>query len=207
MTALPVVLLPTLAWGVGGRVTAVEVPDDLRSVATTLSEARPGTVGLLPWSQYRRYGWNGDRVSLTLVPRMVDQRVLLDDGLPLATGRVPGEDPAARPVGERIAAGVAARRGARRGRGPLGRRREGHRAAGCRRSPVDLPPGAQVVHDGPSATRRGASTAGPGAPDPETSRATLLGWSLTCLTWVAATACLALARARRRGYGLVGSRP
>lgn len=205
VTALPVVLLPTLAWGVGGRVTAVEVPADLRSVATTLSEARPGTVGLLPWSQYRRYGWNGDRVSLTLVPRMVDQRVLLDDGLPLATGRVPGEDPAARLVGERIAAGVP----------PV----EALAEAGVRWVVIEkdtglpdadltgsLPPGAQVVHDGPSATVVVLDREDR-APDPQTSRATLLGWSLTCLTWVVATACLALAGVRRRGYGLVGSRP
>ena len=69
-----------------------------------------------------------------------------------------------------------------------------------------LPPGAQVVHDGPSATVVVLDREDR-APDPQTSRATLLGWSLTCLTWVVATACLALAGVRRRGYGLVGSRP
>ncbi len=62
-------------------------------------------MGLLPWSQYRRYAWNGSRVSLTLVPRMVDQRVVFDDSLPLAKGVVPGEDPVARSVSARIAAG------------------------------------------------------------------------------------------------------
>ena len=106
VAALPIALLPSLAWGVGGRVTAVEVPADLRSAATMLSEQPPGAVGLLPWSQYRRYAWNGNRVSLTLVPRMVDQPVVLDDGLPLATGVVPGEDPVARTVSARIAAGT-----------------------------------------------------------------------------------------------------
>lgn len=205
VTALPVVLLPSLAWGVGGRVTAVEVPTDLRSVAGTLSEADAGTVGLLPWSQYRRYGWNGDRVSLTLVPRLVDQQVLFDDGLPLATGTVPGEDPVARAVGGRIAAGVP----------PV----DALAAEGVRWVLVEkdtgLPdplagaaptPGVRVVVDGPSA--RLLELAGPDAGGtPGVRPATVVGWAMTCVTWLAATACLVLGTARRKGYGLVGSRP
>lgn len=205
VTALPVVLLPSLAWGVGGRVAAVEVPTDLRSVAGALSEADAGTVGLLPWSQYRRYGWNGDRVSLTLVPRLVDQQVLFDDGLPLATGTVPGEDPVARAVGGRIAAGVP----------PV----DALAAEGVRWVLVEkdtgLPdplagaaptPGVRVVVDGPSA--RLLELAGPDAGGtPGVRPATVVGWAMTCVTWLAATACLVLGTARRKGYGLVGSRP
>ncbi|HSO65273.1 MAG TPA: hypothetical protein VLQ78_09250, partial [Ornithinibacter sp.] len=205
LTALPVALLPSLAWGVGGRVTAVEVPTDLRSVATTLSEADAGTVGLLPWSQYRRYGWNGGRVSLTLVPRLVDQRVLFDDGLPLATGTVPGEDPVARAVGARIASGVP----------PL----DALAAEGVRWVLVEKdagPPdplagmspaaGARVVADGPSA--RLLELAGADAvAAPRVSGVTAVGWTMTCVTWLAAGACLVVGTARRRGDGLVGSRP
>ncbi len=102
----PVLTLPSLAWGAGGRVVAVTVPPGLRDAAAVLSGAPAGTVGLLPWSQYRRYPWNGDRVSLTVVPRMVDQYVLFDDGLPLDSGRVPGEDPAAARVGAALDAGA-----------------------------------------------------------------------------------------------------
>jgi len=51
VAALPVVTLPGLAWGVQGRVTAVEVPADVRAAATALSRAPAGDVGLLPWSQ------------------------------------------------------------------------------------------------------------------------------------------------------------
>ena len=86
-------LLPSLAWGVHGRLAAAEVPADLRQAATMLSKSAEGDVALLPWRQYRRYGWNDRRVSLSLVPRMVDQSVLYDDSLPLSTGRIAGEDP------------------------------------------------------------------------------------------------------------------
>ena len=103
---VPVVTLPSLAWGVGGRLVATDVPEDLRSAATLLSREVPGTAGLLPWGQYRRYAWNGDRVSLTLVPRMVAQHVLFDDSLPLTGGTVAGEDPAAARVSAAVAAGA-----------------------------------------------------------------------------------------------------
>jgi hypothetical protein len=63
-------------------------------------------VALLPWRQYRRYGWNEGRVSLSLVPRLVDQQVRYDDSLPLSSGSVPGEDPRAAAVSRAIAGGA-----------------------------------------------------------------------------------------------------
>ncbi len=99
-------LLPTLAWGERGRLEAVPVPADLRRAATTLSESATGEVGLLPWRQYRRYGWNDARVSLSLVPRMVDQRMLYDDSLPLSTGRIAGESPRSAAVTAAIEGGA-----------------------------------------------------------------------------------------------------
>jgi hypothetical protein len=203
--ALPVVLLPSLAWGVGGRVSAVEVPADLRSVAAALSQEEPGTVGLLPWSQYRRYAWNGDRVSLTLAPRMIDQRVLFNDALPLAAGDVPGEDPMARRVGERLEAGTPSL--------------EALAAEGVRwvlvekatglpdpLEDVDLPPGTRTVTDGPHVWLLELQTSDAGAM-PEASRAVAVGWAVTSLTWVAAAACLVTRMVRRQGYLLVWSRP
>ena len=203
VAALPVALLPSLAWGVGGRVTAVEVPADLRAAATMLSEEPPGTVGLLPWSQYRRYGWNGKRVSLTLVPRMVDQRVVFDDGLPLANGVVPGEDPVARTVTARIAAGTP----------PLDALAdEGVRwvvlekDTGLRDPVADaaLPPGAQVIADDPTVRVVELAAARPqrGAGVPAASAR---GWAVTCLTWLAAAGCVVVETVRRRRAGLVQS--
>ena len=205
VAVLPLALLPSLAWGVGGRVTAVEVPADLRSVATMLSEQPAGPVGLLPWSQYRRYGWNGSRVSLTLVPRMVDQRVVFDDGLPLADGVVPGEDPVARAVGARIA----------RGTPPL----QALADEGVRWVLVEkdsglpdpmaeggLPPTAQVVHDG-SAVRLVKLS---GAVRDDRSRVSVVstaGWVVTCVTWAIAAGCVVAGRLRRPRSRLVQSPP
>lgn len=205
LAALPVALLPSLAWGVGGRVGAVEVPADLRAAAQRLSEDGRGTVGLLPWSQYRRYAWNGQRVSLTLVPRMVGQRVVFDDSLPLATGSVPGEDPAARRVGERIAEGDTAFEAlaAEGVRWVVVEKRTGipADAAGD-----ELPAGARVTQDGPSAMVVELAD-GSGAPEAGPGWAVALGWVVTCATWVVAAACRARDSVRRRSDRLVGSAP
>ena len=205
VTALPVVLLPSLAWGVGGRIDAVDVPADLRAVAAMLSQDAPGTVGLLPWSQYRRYEWNGGRVSLTLVPRMVDQRVILDDRLPLAGGQVPGEDPTARAVTDRIEAGVS----------PLAAlAAEGVRwivvekGTGLPDPSVDdpLPLAARVTHDTPS-VRVIELSARPGEAGVVAAAATAWGWGVTCITWLVALGCVVLSRAPSRRRGLVQSAP
>ena len=204
LAALPVALLPSLAWGVGGRVSTVEVPADLRAVSATLSGTPGGSVGLLPWSQYRRYQWNGDRVSLTLVPRMLDHPVIFDDSLPLLSGTVPGEDLAARRVGERIVAGVS----------PV----EALEGEGVRwivlekETGIDTEPelgtirqGARVVHDGPSAVVLEFS--GASATPPGMSQAVRLGWIMTSITWLAAAACLARDLTRSVRNRLVRSRP
>jgi len=107
LVGLPLVLSPQLVWGIGGRLDAVTVPDDYRAGLSALATLPPGDVGLLPWSQYRRYAWNDSRVSLTLAPRMVDRVVLFDDSLPLRSGTVAGESPRVAAVSERIRDGAA----------------------------------------------------------------------------------------------------
>lgn len=108
LLGLPVVLSPQLAWGLNGRLDAVTVPSDYLSGMDAVSTLPEGEVGLLPWSQYRRYDWNADRVSLTLAPRVIDRVVLYDDSLPLRAGTVPGESPRAAGVSRRIAEGEPA---------------------------------------------------------------------------------------------------
>lgn len=105
LLGLPVVLSPQLVWGVSGRLDAVTVPRDYRQAVDELAALPAGDVGLLPWSQYRRYPWNDSRVSLTLAPRMVDRVVLYDDSLPLRSGVVVGESGRATAVSDDIARG------------------------------------------------------------------------------------------------------
>ncbi len=198
---LPVALLPTLGWGVGGRLRAVTVPSDYRAGASVLSAQPTGLVGLLPWNQYRRYDWNGSRVSLTLLPRVVDQPVLFDDSLPLSTGRVAGEDPRAQRVSAAIASGVdpvAALRSAGVAYVVVERR------SGVA-DPVPPVPG-EVVFGGPSllVVRVSDAAGGPVA----MSRAGRLGWALTGITWlVAAVGAARVSISGKRGKGLLASPP
>jgi len=87
----PVALSPLLAWGAGGQLSPVQVPESYRHSVDRLNQLPPGDVGILPWNQYRRYGWNDERISLTLMPRLVDRVVVYDDSLPLRGGVVAGE--------------------------------------------------------------------------------------------------------------------
>lgn len=93
-----VVTLPGLAWGAGGRWGSVDYPVDFTFVAERLERAEPGAVAVLPWTQYRRYGWNDDRVLLDPWPRLLERDVRVNDALPLRDGVVAGEDPRAADV-------------------------------------------------------------------------------------------------------------
>ena len=95
LAVAPLLLLPSLALGAGGRLRAVQLSPDYRQVEAALAAAPEGAVASAPWGQYRRYPWNADRVSLDVLPRVLDRRVVVDDSLPLRSERVPGEDPVA----------------------------------------------------------------------------------------------------------------
>ena len=104
LAVLPVLALPGLAWGVGGRLTAAHYPTDWQGLRAAVASAPPGEVAALPWGTYRRLDWAGDRVVLDPLPRLLDRRTLADDALPLSSGTVRGEDPRA----ARVSAGLAA---------------------------------------------------------------------------------------------------
>jgi hypothetical protein len=105
LAVLPVLALPTLAWGVGGRLTAADYPADWLGLRTAVAQAPPGAVAVLPWGAYRRLDWAGDRVVLDPLPRLLGRRTLADDALPLSTVTVRGEDPRAAGVSAGLAAG------------------------------------------------------------------------------------------------------
>lgn len=94
----PVVLLPGLAWGASGRLTAVSYPSAWNQAKTTVdSDHAPGDVLVLPWAAYRGYRWNGGRRVLDPLPRFLHRHVVLNDAATVTgAGEVRAEDPRVR---------------------------------------------------------------------------------------------------------------
>ncbi|MCD9197618.1 hypothetical protein [Aeromicrobium wangtongii] len=91
----PIVAMPDAPFAAGASMGSVEISQDLLRARDFLEAAPPGDVAVLPWSTYRRFDWNDDRVSLDPWNRLLDRRVIVDDDLPLSRVTVEGEDPAA----------------------------------------------------------------------------------------------------------------
>ncbi|MEU5995441.1 hypothetical protein ABZ806_41245 [Spirillospora sp. NPDC047418] len=94
--AVPVFLLPTLAWGAAGELRAVQYPDDWARARQIIDGDRePGDVLVLPWASYRSYSWNHGRRVLDPLPRYLRRRVIVDDAVTVGGTTVPPEDPRA----------------------------------------------------------------------------------------------------------------
>lgn len=101
----PVVVLPGLLWGAGGRLAPVEYPREwLSAQEAVAADDRPGAVLVLPWSSYRGLEWSGEPVvALDPATKLFDRRAIWNDDLSVGTpdgGRVvvTGEDTRAREV-------------------------------------------------------------------------------------------------------------
>ena len=101
----PVVVLPGLLWGAGGRLTPVEYPREwVAAQEVVAADDRPGAVLVLPWSAYRGTEWSGTPVVvLDPATKLFDRRTIWNDDLSVGTadgGRVvvTGEDARAREV-------------------------------------------------------------------------------------------------------------
>ncbi len=109
---VPVLLLPSLAWGLLGHLRPSTYPDEWTAVAARLDEAGAADSRLvaLPFTVYRRFDWAHDRAVLDPAPRFFPGQVLVDDLLPLGDGRaVGGEAAAAAAVRAAIADGTLER--------------------------------------------------------------------------------------------------
>jgi hypothetical protein len=96
---LPLIALPDLVWGVGGRLQPVEYPADWQRVRATLAaDDGPGDVLVLPFGAYRAFGWNGDRPQLDPAARWLTRPTVADDELVVGGRAVAGEDVRARTV-------------------------------------------------------------------------------------------------------------
>lgn len=100
----PVATLPSLAWGHSSAWASVDYPQDVLTVAHEVGRSgEPAAV--FPWSTYRRYAWDGDRVVLDPWNRLLPQTVVSDDRLPLRDRSVTGEDPGAARVTQSLGEG------------------------------------------------------------------------------------------------------
>jgi hypothetical protein len=98
--------LPDLAWGVGGRVTAVQYPPGWAAAAAMIN-ADPGPVAVLPaGSSMRQFAWAGEAPVLDPLPRWVRADVLTTGDLTISGRLVPGEGGRAREVQRLLAAGA-----------------------------------------------------------------------------------------------------
>jgi hypothetical protein len=101
---LPVLALPDLAWGVGGRMRPVEYPAEWTTVAAVV-RADPGPVVSLPMSAYRVYSWNPGAVVYDPASRYLAAPVMTDDRLRVGGTVIGGESVAAAAIRARLEMG------------------------------------------------------------------------------------------------------
>ena len=109
-------VLPDLAWGVGGKVTAVLYPPGW-TTAAALINADPRPVAVLPQMSMRNFGWAGDVPVLDPLPRWVSADVLTTGDLVIGGQTVPGEGGRAREVERLVLSGAGVEELARAGVG------------------------------------------------------------------------------------------
>jgi hypothetical protein len=102
----PLLFLPGLAAGAAGRLRPVQYPADWLAARQLInSDPRPGSALLLPWSSYRRYGWNHGEAVLDPWPRLLSRPVVYNDSVQVGSLSVPSEDPAAIAINGAIRSG------------------------------------------------------------------------------------------------------
>jgi hypothetical protein len=107
LALLPVVLLPSLAWGLSGRFVPAHYPAEWQTVRSLL-EQRPAarTMAVLPWSAYQRLPWNGRRAALDPAIRYFPGQVLVSEDLVIDEDlTVHGENAAGARIGRAVADG------------------------------------------------------------------------------------------------------
>ena len=97
--------LPDLAWGVGGKVVAVQYPPGWATAAATINDD-PRPVAVRPPGSMRIFSWAGDAPVLDPLPRWVTADVLTTGDLTISGRVVPGEGGRAREVERLLATGA-----------------------------------------------------------------------------------------------------
>ncbi|BAX90584.1 hypothetical protein [Mycobacterium shigaense] len=99
-----ILVLPDLAWGVGGKVVAVRYPPGWTAVAAAINQS-PGVVAVLPAGTMRRFSWSGPVPVLDPLPRWVRADVLITGDLTISGVTIPGEGDRARAVQQLLLSG------------------------------------------------------------------------------------------------------
>jgi hypothetical protein len=109
LSLLPVVLLPSLAWGLAGRLEPVRYPAEWAQVRAVLEHqpADQRRTAVLPWSTYQRYAWNGGRVALDPAIRYFPGQMVTSEDLVVGGGTtVVSDDPVTARIGAAVRSGT-----------------------------------------------------------------------------------------------------
>jgi hypothetical protein len=195
---VPVVLLPSLAWGLAGRFDPVAYPSEWYAVRSILSDQPAGDrrIAVLPWSAYQRLPWNDGRAALDPALRFFPGDVVVSEDLVVGDQvTVVGEDRSAARIGRAVATGADL--------GPV-LADEGVRYLLVEKSapsdPKPVMPAGEVLHEGPELAL--IDLGGGGRPARATHRGPIVVADALALAVVLITAVgLVLRRTRYRGVG------
>ncbi len=104
----PVVLLPSFAWGIAGKLEPVDYPREWAQVRAVLEDqpAASRRIVVLPFSAYQAFAWNDGRAALDPAIRFFPGEVVSNDALGVGGGKVvAGEDRTAARIGAALTAG------------------------------------------------------------------------------------------------------
>ncbi|MER7993858.1 hypothetical protein [Micromonospora chalcea] len=105
LVVAPVLLMPGLAWGLGGQFDTVRYPAEWSAVRAEVNrDPAGGTLVSLPWSSFRAYPWAGNVPVLDPASRAFRRPVVGDQDVLVGRDRIRGESREA----DRVAAALAA---------------------------------------------------------------------------------------------------
>ncbi|MET3960314.1 hypothetical protein ABIE44_000248 [Marmoricola sp. OAE513] len=104
----PVVLLPSFAWGIAGKLEPVGYPREWTQVRAVLDHqpAESRRIVVLPFSAYQAFAWNDGRAALDPAIRFFPGEVISNDALGVGGGKVVvGEDRTAASIAQALEQG------------------------------------------------------------------------------------------------------